>query len=86
MFRSKEELQELEEQLKGQNNNVEVPSPTYKERKVYQPPKNGFIFVNSVVAKLEPFNEEFIENKSFSLESSLGRQLQISSTLTNPGR
>jgi hypothetical protein len=47
---------------------------------------NGSILVNSIIVRLEPFNEELIKNKDFSVELKIGKQIIASSLLQNPGR
>ena len=47
---------------------------------------NGSILVNSIIVRLEPFNEELIKGKDFSIELKIGKQVIGSSVLQNPGR
>jgi hypothetical protein len=47
---------------------------------------NGIIIVNSILGRLELFNDALIENRNMSLELKLGKQAQESTTLERPGK
>ena len=82
-FRSKEELQVLEEQKKGLNPEKD-PKSERKKNLVKQ--NNGVITINSILGKLELFNESIIEGKNMSIELKLGLTTKESSILEKPGK
>jgi hypothetical protein len=43
--------------------------------------QNGYIVVNSIIARLEPLNDDLIKHKDFSIELKIGKQRVESSTL-----
>jgi hypothetical protein len=66
--------------------NPEKESKSIEKKKNVVQQKNGLIVVNSILGKLELFNEDLITNKNISMELKLGRQIQISSLLEAPGK
>lgn len=74
MFRSKEQLSQLDEQKKG----VVVNPESRPERKKVVKQTNGAIVINSILGKLELFNESVIEGKDMSVEVKLGSQIKES--------
>lgn len=57
-----------------------------KEKRNYEPPKNGIITVNSIIGKLELFNQDSIDGKDASIELKLGKVSQNSIVLEDPGK
>ena len=56
------------------------------ERKRAIKPSNGVIVINSMLARLELFNEAVIQGKDMSMEVKLGKQIQQSTVLEKPGK
>lgn len=73
-FRSKEELQELQEQKKGLNPERDSKPPQKKKNILKQ--SNGVITINSILGKLQLFNELIIKDKNMSLQVKLGNQIK----------
>lgn len=70
IFKSKDQLKEQAERQEKTNKKAAVNSP----QKINIVAHNGSIVVNSIIARLEPFNEEIIHDKNFSIELRIGKQ------------